>query len=156
MAGRICIPLHNEKGELVAYAGRYAQEELPDGTPRYKMPKGFHKSLVLFNLHHLINQGYKHIVLVEGYWSVIRLQQENIPAVACLGTSLSDQQVELLKTSGFQFITIIFDGDEGGRKGTDSAAEKLHPHMYVRSINLPDGIKPDTMGEEYLQRLRSK
>ena len=53
MAGRICIPIHNAKGELVAYAGRWPGEDVPDGQERYKLPPKFHKSRVLFNLHRL-------------------------------------------------------------------------------------------------------
>ncbi len=39
MAGRICIPIHNEQGELVAYAGRWPGDEgIPEGQERYKLP----------------------------------------------------------------------------------------------------------------------
>ena len=31
MAGPICIPIHNEFGELVAYAGRWTGDDVPDG-----------------------------------------------------------------------------------------------------------------------------
>lgn len=47
MSGRVVIPIHNEHGELVAYAGR----SIDGSEPRYKLPKGFHKSLELFNVH---------------------------------------------------------------------------------------------------------
>ena len=50
MAGRIAIPIHNEHGELVAYAGRWPGIP-PEGEGKYKLPPGFHKSLVVFNLH---------------------------------------------------------------------------------------------------------
>ena len=47
MLGRVVIPIHNQKGELIAYAGRSI-----DGTePKYKFPAGFVKSAALFNLH---------------------------------------------------------------------------------------------------------
>jgi DNA primase len=46
-SARSHIPIHNERGELVAYAGRAI-----DGQgPKYRFPTGFRKSLVLFNLH---------------------------------------------------------------------------------------------------------
>ena len=50
MAGRIAIPIHNEQGELVAYAGRWPGEP-PEGEGKYKLPAGFHKSHVVYNLH---------------------------------------------------------------------------------------------------------
>src|SRR5436190_21239250 len=47
MSGRIVIPIHNERGELVAYAGR----AIDGSEPKYKVPAGFRKSMELFNLH---------------------------------------------------------------------------------------------------------
>src|SRR5205085_837549 len=38
MAGRICIPIHNDQGELVAYAGRWPEDDPPDEIERYKLP----------------------------------------------------------------------------------------------------------------------
>ena len=52
MHGRIVIPIHNERGELVAYAGR----SIDGSEPRYKLPAGFHKSVELFNLHRAIGE----------------------------------------------------------------------------------------------------
>jgi DNA primase len=31
MAGRVCVPIHNEQGGLVAYAGRWPGEDVPEG-----------------------------------------------------------------------------------------------------------------------------
>jgi hypothetical protein len=42
MEGRIVIPIHNEEGILVAYAGR----NLDQSEPRYRFPGRFCKSLV--------------------------------------------------------------------------------------------------------------
>ena len=52
MSGRVVIPIHNERGELVAYAGR----SIDGSEPKYKLPAGFHKSLELFNLHRAIGE----------------------------------------------------------------------------------------------------
>lgn len=54
-SGRFVIPLHNEQGELVGFAGR----SLDDSEPRYLFPsreKGFYKSHLLFNLHRVIGR----------------------------------------------------------------------------------------------------
>ena len=89
MAGRVCFPIHNFKGELVAYSGRWSSDDLDDQglyrdakgdeQPRYKLPTGFQKQLELFNLHRVINQfevlqpETRSIVMVEGFWSTLRL-----------------------------------------------------------------------------------
>ena len=79
MKDRIAIPIHNERGELVAYAGRYAKEDVPDGTLRYRLPKTFFKSLVLYNLHRAKEFEKRHVVIVEGFWSAVRLHRDGIP-----------------------------------------------------------------------------
>jgi len=50
MQNRVVIPIHNEQGELVAYAGRWpADEGWPEGSDKYQLPPGFRKNKVLFN-----------------------------------------------------------------------------------------------------------
>ena len=100
MQGWICIPIHDERGVLVAYAGRRATEELPRGVPKYILPRGFEKRRVLFNLHRVA--GAEHLILVEGYWSVFRLHALGLPAVALMGRVLSAEQETLLIESGVE------------------------------------------------------
>ncbi len=47
MSGRVVIPIHDPRGRLVAYAGR----SLDGAPPKYRLPAGFRKSLLLFNFH---------------------------------------------------------------------------------------------------------
>jgi DNA primase len=58
----------------------------------------------LFNYHRVV--GAQHLVIVEGYWSVFRLHALNVPAVALMGTSLSDLQMDLLGQSGAQRLEL--------------------------------------------------
>lgn len=154
MKDRIAIPIHNAAGELVAYAGRYADEELPANTERYRLPKKFHKSLELYNLHRAAQLKKSYIVLVEGYWSAIRLNEAGIPVAALMGTSVSEEQAALIKAQGFKFATLLLDGDDPGRKAAVEAAYQLSREVYVHIITLPDGVKPDTIDDTMLDRLR--
>src|SRR5579864_5756946 len=115
MRGRIVIPIHNEKGELVAYGGR----AIDDSEPRYKLPAGFHKSLELFNLHRAIgeNNSEGRVVVVEGFFDCMKVHQAGLPAVALMGSSLSQAQEQLL-TAHFKSIHLLFDGDNAGRQAT--------------------------------------
>lgn len=155
MKGRIAIPIHNEAGKLVAYAGRYPAQDVPVGTERYKLPKRFYKSLVLFNLHRAQAIGGRHLVIVEGYWSTMRLHLARVPCVACLGTAISEEQAELVKAAGFRYVTVIFDGDEPGRTGLDGALPILgKAGLYARALMLDEGVKPDTMPEQLVASLK--
>lgn len=158
MNGRIAFQIHNENGELIAHSGRWASDDLPEDTPRYLLPKGFEKSKVLYNLHRVIKKRDKNpdidtVVIVEGFWSVLRLHNERIPCVSTFGDSVSEAQAELLVKHGVKNVILIFDGDEGGRLGTQSSLPILAKHLFVRTVALEDGIKPDTMSEDIIVTL---
>lgn len=77
-----------------------------------------------------------------------------MPAVALLGTSCSETQAANLAHAGFRYAMLILDGDDAGRAATPEVAHVLSQHLYVKTLDLPDGIKPDTMEETIINRLR--
>jgi DNA primase len=153
MRSRVVIPIHNEHGKLLAYCGRWAlSEDPPEGQGKYLLPKGFHKQLVLYNLHRVA--GRKHLILVEGYFSVFRLCELGVPAVALMGRSISDEQIALMRDAGVRFLTILLDGDEPGRSGACAMMERLSKEPFrVKFALLPDGTEPDTVEEAVLREL---
>jgi DNA primase len=154
MKGRICFPIHNETGELIGYSGRWVDGQPPPGVPRYLLPKGFEKSRVLFNLNRVLSNCPDTVVIVEGFWSVLRLHAAGLPVVSTFGDSISDAQVDLLVQAGLQKTILIYDGDQPGRLATQTALPVLASHLFVKSFDLPDGIKPDTMDERFVTALR--
>ena len=140
MHGRIVIPIHNEAGELIAYAGRWPGDDPPDGEPKYKFPPKFHKSLVLFNLHRARAHAAEGLIVVEGFFSgVLTLwQQGRRNVVAIMGSSLSDAQERLIvqTISGRGRVLLAFDNDEAGKKGMAEAAARLTPQVFVRTLAL--------------------
>ncbi|WP_299293985.1 CHC2 zinc finger domain-containing protein [uncultured Tateyamaria sp.] len=151
MRGRIAIRLHNRDGEALGYVGRYASEDIPDGTERYLFPKDFHKSLELWNLHRALTLEKRFLVVVEGYWSTIRLHDLGIPTAALMGSSVSPEQAELIRTVGIRHALLLLDGDDPGRKAAPAAAHVLSQHVYVRTLVLPEGEKPDSVPAKFLE-----
>jgi DNA primase len=148
MKGRICIPIHDEYGVLVAYAGRWASDQLPEGISKYDLPRKFPKRRVLFNLHRAA--GAEHLVLVEGYWSVFRLHALQVPAIALMGRTLLPEQETLLIDSRVRMLTLLLDGDAPGRGASDELLPRLAKPFFVRVVHLPDGAEPDTVPEQFL------
>jgi Toprim-like/DNA primase catalytic core, N-terminal domain len=148
MQDRIVFPIHNEKGELVAYAGRH----IVDGEPRWKLPAGFSKSRELYNLHRVEDS---EVVVVESFWGVLACVRAGIMnAVAVMGTSISDRQAEML-AARFGRVILMLDGDEHGREAIGAAVHSLvMAEAHVVDIAfLPKGCQPDEISPDNLRRL---
>ncbi len=145
MTGRVVIPIENERGELVAYAGR----SIDGADPKYKLPNGFVKSAVLFNFHRVSGD---EVIVVEGFFDCLKVWQSGSHnVIALMGSSLSDRQRELL--THFKKIILFLDGDEAGRgAASEIAGQLIHSH-FVRVIELDAGRQPDQLSSEELQHL---
>lgn len=154
MRGLICFPIHDEDGQLVAYAGRRLRPSDIKQYGKYKLPTGFRKELVLYNLHRcrekIAEQG---VVLLEGFFTVLKLYEAGIGnVVASMGCELSDHQATLLKTA--KDVIVLYDGDEAGGSGAELAKEKLEGKgVKVRLARLPQGTKPDDLSPKALRWL---
>jgi DNA primase len=148
MKGRVAIPIHDDEGRLIAYAGRWPGTSPPEGQNRYRFPRGFRKRSVLFNYHRASSA--KHLVIVEGFWSVFRLDALGISAVALMGCALSEAQENLIRRSLSDRVTLLLDGDAAGRAATLQIVPRLARHVFVRAPDLPGGAQPDTMDETAL------
>jgi 5S rRNA maturation endonuclease (ribonuclease M5) len=142
--GRLVIPIHNERWELVAYCGRTL-----DGTrPRYRSPAGFPKAEILFNLHRAAPAGQQNVVVVEGFFDCLKLHQAGVPAaVALTGAALADSQQRAL-LEHFRNVILMLDGDTAGRCASGTVARRLRAHASVRVIHLPDQVQPDQLSSE--------
>jgi DNA primase len=138
MHNRVVIPIHNEQGDLVAYAGR-SPGEPPSGEGQYKFPPNFHKSLVLFNLHRAKEHATEGLIVVEGFFTVFEFfQRGRKNVVALMGSSLSKEQERLIvETVGPKGrVLLALDNDEAGRTGSEDAVNRLRSQVFVREMAL--------------------
>jgi DNA primase len=138
MSQRIVIPVHNELGELVAYAGRTPGEP-PPNAGKYSFPPLFKKSLVLFNLHRAREHATEGLIVVEGFFTVFEFWQRNRKnVVALMGSSMSkDQERLIVETVGPKGrVLLALDNDEAGRKGSADALHRLSSQVFVREMAL--------------------
>lgn len=116
MKERIAIPIHNRKGELVAYAGRVPDDRIPIGE-RYKYPETFHREWELYNLHRAVRalktNGFG-LLLTEDLLDVLRLYEAGYEnAVALMGRRLSACQHTLLLGAIGRHSPLTLVMDEG-------------------------------------------
>ena len=155
MRGRVVIPIHNERGELVAYSGRYPGEPA-EGRPKYLLPTGFRKSHVVFNLNRADASAKEHgLVVVEGFFDAFRVWQAGIhQVVAIMGSALSERQRDLLAASvGSQGkVTLFLDQDGAGRTCMNQCLDQLSSRVFVKALGLPnEGDQPDRLTTEQIR-----
>jgi DNA primase len=150
MSGRVVIPIHNDWGELLAYAGR----SIDDTEPRYKLPAGFYTSAVLYNLHRVSTGDERKgsVVVGEGFFDSVRVTEAGFACVALMGSSMSPEQERLL-TSRFEAVRLLLDGDEAGRAAAMECAGRLVKHVFTKVLLLSTGMQPDAIEVEQLRLL---
>jgi len=157
MADRIAIPIHNAKGEVVAYAGRIPGEPAED-VPKYKLPPGFRKSQELFNIDRVAKEPQtKPLIIVEGFFDAMKLYQHGCrKVVALMGATMSAAQEELIKQYTFSEskIIIMLDENDAGRAGREDIACRLSKFCFVRvdQFSQPD-MEPEHLTAEQIQML---
>jgi DNA primase len=148
MHGRLVIPIHNADGQLIAYCGRSVDQT----PPRYRVPPGFAKSAVLFNMHRAAATEENAVVVVEGFFDCMQVHQAGIRSVvALMGAVLYDPQRCAL--GRFRQVILMLDGDVTGRKASKVIAEKLRPISPVQVLELPVGAQPDQLSAETIREI---
>lgn len=150
MAERICFPVRNLDGELMAYAGR----TLLDTEPKWLLPKGYVKGF--YNIERVATSS--HLVIVENPFSVVRVEKDTrLPCIASFGSALTDSQLALLEyLPNLRYVTVLFDGDEAGYAGSLTAVSQLSAYWWSRRVELPKDAQPDTVERDTLLRLFKK
>ena len=148
LSGCVGVRLHDVDGQPLGYAGR--RISVPPGSQigKWKFPPRLPKAALLYGWHRVGRDGRRGLVVVEGAWSVLRLAQVGVPAVALLGAHASAQQCGMLAAAGR--VVVMLDGDRAGRAGARRLVERLGGRRDVRVIELGDGVDPDDLDDEEL------
>ena len=149
---RIMFPILNNSGKVIAFGGR----TLGDGQPKYlNSPETslFLKSSQLFGIFNAKKLLYKkRFIICEGYTDVICLHSHGYPAVASLGTALTDDQIDKI----FNIVDeafLVFDGDIAGKNATKRVFQKYLPKLKLKKkikfVFLPDKLDPEEFIKNY-------
>ena len=143
---RIMFPLFDISNNIVGFSGRIYNTSSSSKYINTKETPIFKKGELLYNYYNAKDSVrlLKKIVLVEGFMDVIRLHSINVTnAVALMGTSLTKEQINLLKRLSLN-ITLCLDGDGAGRKAMSVNGALLEESGFnVTVVELPDNLDPD-------------
>ncbi|WP_312125264.1 DNA primase [Brevundimonas sp.] len=149
---RLMFPILDARGRIVSFGGRAMN---PDDRAKYlNGPESplFHKGATLYGLPEARRilgaekRGEQGIIVVEGYMDVIACQRAGLPAVAPMGTALTEEQMERLWRVSSEPV-LCFDGDAAGLRAAYRAIERalplLKPGRSFRFALLEGGQDPD-------------
>ena len=146
---RVMFPIFDVKGRIIGFGGRV----LDDSLPKYlNSPESiiFNKGYNLYGINIAKeNVKDKSFILVEGYMDVIKMHTYGYNnTVAALGTSLTDNQIKLMKRYSKDYY-IAFDSDNAGQKASLKAINMIkRNNLEAKVVIMPNAKDPD----EYLNK----
>jgi DNA primase len=149
--GRVMFPIHNQRGQIIAFGGR----ALGEGAPKYlNSPETpiflKHETLYSFSKARQAIRKQDEAVLFEGYMDVIAAWKAGVKnGVAGLGTAFSKRQAEQIRKATDKAV-IAYDGDNAGRTAAWKTGDILEKQdIDVRVAQFPADMDPDDYIQAY-------
>lgn len=151
---RLMFPLRDESGRVIAFSGRRLSNDKTEAkymnSPETEI---FTKSKLLFHFAEAKKAAReeKHLVLYEGYMDVIAAYKAGVKSgIASMGTSLTDEQVYMMRRNNRNII-INYDGDDPGVHAAERAVQmfKQAGGFNIGVVVLPEGLDPDEYVKKY-------
>ena len=156
---RIMVPIINLQNRVLGFGARVIDQSLPKyiNTSETKV---FKKKQILFNEKILDKHANKKLILVEGYFDVIKLHQSGIQnCIAPLGTAINHERLIELTKKGFEII-VCLDGDTAGRNASIRLMNNLlsseNFELGIKFVLLPKNYDPDLLLDSNLEEQLNK
>ena len=150
-ASRIMFPIADSQGRMQGFGGRTLD---PAQRAKYvNSPEGPHftKRTLLFGLAEArtVAARSKYFVVVEGYTDVMGLLAAGVgAAVACMGTSLTTEQIRLLRRWAPE-VRLCFDADAAGEQAAWRSVEAgADVNLEWSAVTLPPGRDPGDLAAD--------
>ncbi len=146
---RIVFPILNTSKRVIGFGGRVLDDSLPKYLNSPETPI-YNKSRSLYGLSEARSAARteRTVFVVEGYIDVLALYQNGIQnVVATLGTSLTDEHVQILRNlvGDTGRIYLIYDSDDAGLRAAERSVDIFRRgHAELRIMVLPTGYDPDS------------
>ncbi len=157
---RITFPIHDPSGNPIGFSARTIAKDNPSKYINTNDTPLFHKSDLVYNAHRAKTDSRKQgkIYVCEGVTDVIAFSRAGIANAVCtLGTSCTQQQMQILKSLAAT-IVFCYDGDAAGQAATvrvGQMAKKAGALVHV--VNNTTKLDPDELlqsqGAQGLQAL---
>jgi len=150
--GRICFPVRDRTGRIVAFQSRTQTDQIPkylNSPPGAKLP-----------LFPVVEPIQSSIIMVEGIFDVINLHDKGLTnAVCCFGVkNVTEEKLQVLSVQGIDRIDVFLDNDEAGQKGSERIRELCEAvGLQARNIAFGDkNMDAGALAQTQVDKLRNK
>ena len=144
--GRLLFPICDRSGQVRGFGARTVTGQGPKYVNSPDSPL-FHKRTLWYGLPQALPAipQERHALIVEGYCDVLALHQAGLRhVVAPMASTVTAEQLHLLRPVTDR-VTLLFDGDDAGRKATLRAVVPLvESELQATVVNLPPNEDPDS------------
>jgi DNA primase len=148
--GKLMFPIHDIKGRTIGFGARVLDDSLPKYVNSPQTPT-FDKSATLYAIDRAAAEIRKQdmAIIMEGYMDVITAHQSGVAnAVACMGTAITETQVNVLKKLSRNLV-LALDADAAGEDAMlRTVGYENILDAEIRVIVLPEGRDPDDIIKE--------
>lgn len=126
--GRVVFPVKDVTGKIVAFCGRHQGQV----DPKYL----FHPAGAKLPLFPIVKPYKGSIILVEGILDMMNLHDKGLDNSICIFgvNKLKAEHLNLLKIQGVTKIFLLFDKDDAGAQGAETAKQLIEKHE-IECIN---------------------
>jgi len=150
--GRICFPIRDRSGRIVAFQSRATGDQQPkylNTPPGAKLP-----------LFPTVTPIQGRVIMVEGIFDVLNLHDKGLTnAVCCFGVkNVNEEKLQVLSVSGVDGVDVFLDNDDAGQSGSVKLRE-LCETVGLDTRNIAFGNKNMDAGaltESQVIKLKSK
>jgi DNA primase catalytic core len=144
LAGRVVFPITDERGRIMAMAGRDLTGKAKAKYRNTDTTQIFKKSKALYGINEMLqampeSAGRKKvdsIAVVEGYMDTIASHREKLTnTVATMGTAMTTDHIKALARYT-DSITFVFDPDDAGQRASDRALLAALPFTGEIDFNI--------------------
>lgn len=150
MQGRVVFPIYDVHGKLLSYGGRTVTDQKPKTR---KARSGLDTLYGLWELTDNSTKQFPFLVVVEGEFDAMYLQQHGVAAVSTMGTAALTAHQKLLLKLYAKVLVWSYDPDEAGENAQVKARTATRKFMPTVDVKLPKGRDPNDLSEKEIEKI---
>lgn len=156
MTRRVVFPIRDFVGRTVGFGGRAIDPKQEVKYLNSRESEIFKKGSQIFGANHLRVTEDEPVIIVEGYFDVAMLHQNEVRnVVGIMGTNINSDVLNTLLERHSKLVFCL-DPDEAGMRGSlrniKACASVILDHHQIAFSHVPDGLDPDEYVTKYGKR----